>query len=145
MFGEQEKNSMTRIIQKYNSSSECFYYIPASIKTVKITNCETISFGAFHNCVMISSVSLPDSLEILDDYSFCECRGFNNVIIPKEVKTIGNYAFGGNFSSTDFSVEFNGEKLENIGEYAFVNKGGLQDIKIPANVLGSIGNNAFQG
>ena len=63
-----------------------------------------------------------------------------NVIIPKEVTSIGNYAFFGCDHLKSITIP---EDVTSIGEYAFSRCDSLQELTIPEGVT-SIGENAFE-
>ena len=71
-----------------------YYYIPSSIKSVIITG-GNIPKNAFYNCSGLMSITIPDSVTSIGDYSFYECSGLTSVTIPNSVKSIGKSAFEG--------------------------------------------------
>ena len=50
-----------------------YYYIPASIKSITITNQTEIPVAAFNNCYFIETINLPDTVESIGDYAFQNC------------------------------------------------------------------------
>ena len=42
---------------------------------------------------MLKQLTLPDSLENIDDYSFSFCSELTHLVIPDSVKSIGKWAF----------------------------------------------------
>ena len=59
-------------------------------------NCEklsTIANGAFYNCIMLRSLSLPEKLTGIGSSAFYGCARLNEVSIPQGVTSIGAYAF----------------------------------------------------
>ncbi len=69
-----------------------------SALVTKIMPVET--HGAFENSP-ITSVILPDSLDIIGARSFASCLRLTNVVIPASVTTIGYFAFGDCISLTN--------------------------------------------
>lgn len=118
---------------------------------------------AWAPCVIannITSVVLPNSLEIIGDYAFSKCEALNKIIIPDTVTSIGknafsdsrltgldipasvtkigNAAFHGCYGLKNINL---GRGITNIGEDAFY-RCGFEDIVIPINVT-TIGEDAF--
>jgi hypothetical protein len=62
--------------------------------------CETLGNGvnkicehAFFECTKIETITLPESLEVLEDYALNGCESIINITIPERVTTIGEYCF----------------------------------------------------
>lgn len=53
----------------------------------------TDNYGAFEY-TSVTSVVLPESLEVIGARSFAKCRKLTDVVIPASVTSIGYYAFG---------------------------------------------------
>ncbi len=52
--------------------------------------------SAFENCFNLSAISLPSSVQSIDDYAFAKCSGITgNLKIPNQVKSLGEGAFYG--------------------------------------------------
>ena len=71
------------------------------IETVVICyGVSSIGNFAFHSCVNLGSVVLPNSVISIGECAFDGCTGLTSVVIPDSVKNIGNAACGKcNFSS----------------------------------------------
>lgn len=94
---------------------------------------------AFYECTSLSSISLPNVVEV-GDYAFCE-TALESVELP-QAKTIGDYAFAGSYSSSNSKLsEVQIPLVTTIGNYAFNGCKLLNNISIP-NVT-SIGEYAF--
>lgn len=100
----------------------------------------TIGSGAFSS-TKISSISLPNRLSRIEDYSFYKCTSLSgDLILPDSVETIGCEAFE--------DCQFNGrlhlpEQLTTIRHHAIYNCGSfIGDLVIPEK-LTSIANDAF--
>jgi len=52
-----------------------------------------ICVDAFRNCTALNRITLPDSLEIIEDRAFQNCRKLTQIVIPEAVKQIGYRAF----------------------------------------------------
>lgn len=84
----------------------------------------------------IKSISLPDGLTYIDDFSFSGCS-ITSITIPDSVKNIGGRAFSGCLDLTSATI---GGNVTSIGEYAFDYCTNLVSVTIGS---GAIGNGAF--
>ena len=98
-----------------------------------------IGYHAFENCFSVSSITLPSSIQFIDDYAFHGCTA-NTINIPYTVTTIGIGAFKNCSELTSVTLS---SSLINIGTEAFRGCEKLEVIDIDASNLASIGNNAF--
>ena len=95
----------------------------------------------------ITSITLPSTLEVIEDHAFHRHRSVQgNLEIPERVRCIGKYAFEelGDEVRRDFSITLKfaeGSQLKSIGEYAFHNSA-ITSFSLPEQ-LETIGNNAF--
>lgn len=128
--------------------------VPASLKSVIITNATTINRNAFSGCANITNISLPESVVSIGEDAFSGCTSLINIIIDAENE---------NFVSLD-GVLFNKQKTElicyplgkgkietsydipsgvtNLAPYTFNNCTNLINITIPDTVK-TIGEYAF--
>ena len=90
----------------------------------------------------IYTISLPEQLTTICDYAFTNAKHLAAITIPAEVVSIGESAFE-DCRLMD-SVVFAGNKVQEIGAWAFYNCHNLSQITIPEGVT-SIGNGAFYG
>lgn len=86
-----------------------------------------------------STVSVPNTVEVIGESAFEENDVIQKVIIPDSVKQIEEYAFWG---CDRLSTVTLGKGLTEIGDYSFTNCKGLKEMNIPSNVK-SIGIQAF--
>lgn len=79
-------------------------------------DCKVTSIGAhaFHNVDRYTSLSLPDTVESIEEFAFYN-SSFTELVLPSSLKMIANDAF--EFSSLEH-IKVN-NKLETIGERAF--------------------------
>ena len=143
IFGTDSYTGGTGVEQDYygsstSSTTSTTYYIPSSLRSVTVTG-GNILYGAFYNCSMLTSVTIPDSVTSIGDYAFYNCRGLTSVTIGNSVTSIGSYAFDGCLGLTSVTI---GNSVTSIGDYAFSACIGLASLTIPDSVT-SIGNNAF--
>lgn len=54
---------------------------------------ETISLGAFMNCVELREISLPDGIKTIEEYAFAHCQYLNAITLHGSLEYVGNYAF----------------------------------------------------
>ena len=98
----------------------------------------SIGYGAFGNCLKVTSVTLPNSLTTLQGGAFSGCYAMSNVVLSTILVSIGDGAFWGNALT---SVTLPGT-VTTIGPNAYGFNGYLRNITIPSSVT-SIGGNAF--
>lgn len=73
----------------------------AGIHSIWVTGRElaTIDTYAFNKCYSLSSVYIKSSYQIsIGNYAFQHCTGLARCVIRNSVRTIGSYAFSGNYS-----------------------------------------------
>ncbi len=90
-----------------------------------------IKNDAFHGCVGLTDLSLPDSIVFIGDAAFYSCIQLTEIVLPKGIKTIGNSTFYRCSSLTDLSLP-NG--VTSIGEYAFYGCWNLEEIVLPDGI-----------
>ena len=101
----------------------------SGLRAVTIPDSVTIiGDSAFYNCKALTSVSLPDSLTEIERYAFADCIGLTSVTIPDSVTEIGGSAFSGctNLSNVKLS-----KTLKTLGGCAFEDCTSLTSIVIP--------------
>lgn len=143
---EQKKVEVT--YSSYNKYSGTFtspYYgdviIPSTVEHNNQTYTVTkIGHNAFENRPSLTSVTLPETLDSIDYYSFHYCQGLNSIKIPENVKFIGNFAFYDCSGLISITIP---ESMTRIGEYAFSNCKSLSNITFPDNTPISVGESAF--
>ncbi len=89
----------------------------------------------------ITSITFPETLEKIGDYTLYNCSKLTEIVIPASVTSIGISAFYNCSSLTTVTFE-NDSQLESIGAIAF-SYTSLQSIEIPSSVT-IIGRAAFQ-
>jgi len=94
-------------------------YIPASLRSVIITNIYGVPNNAFNGCTGLTSiitpggtgaptgwsVTLPNSITSIGNNAFQGCTGLTDVTIPGNVMSIGSNAFNGCTSLTDITID----------------------------------------
>lgn len=88
---------------------------------------EKICGGAFVNCIGLTNVKLPSSLNYIGDGSFYGCSGLKAISIPNSVKEIDDYAFNGCVGLSEITIP---ESVTRIGTSAFYECSGLKSVNI---------------
>lgn len=114
--------------------------IPSTYNGKPVT---TIGNWAFYYCNVLTSVTLPNTLQTIGKASFAYCSGLTSITIPNSVTSIGEGAFLGNSNVTSLTFEPN-SKLSEIGSQAFAGCSGLTGVTTP-NSVWKIGDGAFAG
>ncbi|MGN0469883.1 MAG: leucine-rich repeat domain-containing protein, partial [Acutalibacteraceae bacterium] len=106
-------------------SDETSIEIPEKIGQYTVS---AIGNSAFKGKTNLKSVTLPDTLKVIDDYAFDCCTNLENITIPDSVEKIGKAAF---FSCTRLkSVDVSGN-LKTVGDGAFYDCLSLESISLP--------------
>ncbi len=115
--------------------------IPATVKDSEGNTYSVTSIGtsAFHNCSSITSVTIPNTIKIIEDSGFSGCSSMESIYIPNSVKTIGRWSFG---DCSKLSTVIIGNSVETIEEYAFANCYRIKSLRLPRS-LKTIGDNGL--
>ena len=145
IFGTSSYTGGTAVCQYYYGYSTSrttydTYYIPSSLRSVTVTG-GNILYGAFYNCSMLTSITIPDSVTSIGSSAFYGCSGLTSITIPDSVTSIRESAFEGCISLTSITIP---DSVTSIGSSAFDGCTGLTSITIPDSVT-SIGDYAFSG
>ena len=164
IFGQSPSDTGIKVKQYYTPSSAVENYIPASLRSVVITDETELGHGAFYGCYMLTNVIIPNSVTNIASYAFYGCSGLTSMIIPDGVQSISSNMFNGclrlngvvmpDSISTIESYAFNGctnltniaipGGVKNIGDSVFQSCSGMTSIVIPDGVI-SIGSSSFSG
>jgi len=88
------------------------------ITSVSIPNSVTvIQNNAFRGCTGLTSITIPASVEIIYQNAFQNCTGLTSINIPSSVHSINSSAFAGCTNLT--SVTFNGTSYRNTTTNSF--------------------------
>ena len=139
IFGAESYEGGDATVQYYGAASFATYYIPASLRTVKIA-AGNVFYGAFYGCSKLTSVTLPATATSIGDDAFYGCSELTSLAIPSAVTTIGEEAFMKCASLR--SVSFSGSALRVIGRQAFAECAALTSMMIPSGVT-SLGESVF--
>ena len=123
------------------SGTELIQYAPsltASSYTAP-NNVETISEGAFFNC-SLESVTLPDSLHIIEGNAFNFCSSLTSINLPINLQSIGFFAFSSCSSLTSLTLP---ASVTSIGNEAFTFCRKLESITFLSTTPPTVGSNIF--
>lgn len=131
------------------------YSIPQnSLQTVVLTSGERISGTAFRNCDSLTSVTLPGSLNSIEEGAFSDCNELENVYYMGGIAEWCVITGLGEIMAEEFTVYVDGkipsgdmvipDGVATIEAYAFYGCDGLTSLVIPDSVTG-IGSSAFYG
>ncbi len=137
----------------------------ANITTVDLSKTSITTTPSFQNCSLLETVSLPSTLETINEYTFANCDNLQSIdlsgtsvkgidswafdgcdnlttiVFPSTLETIGNDAF--NSCRKIQEIDLSHTKLNSIGNSAFYNNYELQSVSFPSSVK-KIGNYAFE-
>ncbi len=123
-----------------------------------------IGYGAFSDCLDITSVIMPDTVTEIGVGAFNCCLSMSYIYIPDSVVTIKNSAFSGCSSLTEINLPSGITSIENdilmgcdsltyiripenvtyIGQYSFWDSLGITTLELPIS-LKTISDGAFEG
>lgn len=103
----------------------------------------SIEGNVFNHCENLTSVEGFDKLKIssIGSYTFCGCKNLSSITLPNTVKMIDTYAFWQCSALSTITIP---ENVTSIGFHAFDACSGLATVVLPKNVP-SIGEGAFYG
>ncbi len=111
-----------------------------SLTSITIPNSVTlIEYRAFQGCTSLTSITIPNSVTSIRSSIFSGCSSLTSITIPNSVTSIGDNAFRECTSLTSITIP---NTVTTIGTYAFRECTSLTSITIPNSVT-SIAGNAF--
>lgn len=90
-------------------------------------NVSSIGEGAFAFCSDLTSVSMPNSVTIIDYMAFYGCSSLTSILLPDALLNIGSYAFDGCNGLTSVTIP---HSVTTIGANAFNACNGLTSVHI---------------
>lgn len=114
----------------------------ANIATVDLSKTSITTTPSFQNCSSLETVSLPSTLETINEYTFANCGNLRSIDLSgTNVKKIDSWAFEGCDNLTTIVFP---STLETIGSSAFNSCMKIQEIDLSNTKLTTIGEYAFQ-
>lgn len=151
-------NSTKRYIKKikFEEGSQCGYIgayaFYGDFNLLEVENMpadvgNNIGQYAFGYCFNLKEINLPGNLTKIRKGTFLSCSALNTEkqwtsFLPKNIESIGDYAFKDCYSMIGLLDLTKYKKLLSIGKYAFYNCHNILAVDIPKNVT-SIGDYAF--
>lgn len=99
----------------------------------------TIGSDAFAYCDKLTSVTIPESVQSIEEGSFSGCKNLSHIVIPEGITKIGRSAFMGCSSLVITRLP---NSIKTIEPFTFSNCYSLQTVVIPEGVT-EIGNSSF--
>ena len=101
----------------------------------------SVADRAFYGCKELESVEIPDSVESIGGFVFCDCENLSKVKLPAGLTKINTYTFKGCKSLEHIELP---DSITTIGDWAFYNCEKLSAIDFPSG-LRVLKGGAFQG
>lgn len=86
--------------------------------------------GAFYEKGNITTITMSNHITEIEDFAFYKCTSLSNLVLSKNIKTIGNRVFG----YTQVQTLNLGQKLEKLGEDCFIGCPNLEIITLENSV-----------
>ncbi|MGN0654617.1 MAG: leucine-rich repeat protein [Oscillospiraceae bacterium] len=102
--------------------------IPAKLGGYPVTK---IGSYAFAENTGLTSITIPDSVTIIESGAFIYCPGLTKVVLSNKLKSIGEWAFNSCSGLTGITIP---DSVTSIGDYAFSGCKKLKNIKHSANI-----------
>ena len=94
----------------------------------------------FEDCVKLTKISMPSTLESIGDSAFYDCYGLTKVVLPNSVKSLGKGCF---WCCKNMTTLVLSNQLEYVDQLAFFYCQQLQYITLP-NSVRFVGSEAFR-
>ena len=110
----------TEILCYPNAKADEHYEIPDGVNNV--------AYGAFKDCINLTSVTIPDSVTEINKYAFCGCSGLSGIVIPDSVTSTGSQVFENCTGLKEVTIP---DTLTDLGYGLFRYCSGLKKITLP--------------
>lgn len=108
----------------YSAFTEC-----KGLKHVRFNHSLPLTQWSFSGCVNLETVDLGDGIVDIGNGTFFECKALEKVVIPPQVKSIGEDVFHNCYALREVYV---GDNVTSIGKAAFWGDSGLRTISLPS-------------
>lgn len=95
--------------------------------------CDSIGDSAYHSCLSLILVIMPDSVTRLGDGAFEGCLNLVSIVIPPHVRTIGEFAFFQCASLVSIVIP---DSVYRLGPNVFQSCFSLVSVYLPATLTG---------
>jgi len=125
-----------------------YYYVPASLTSVTVTDQTVVPTAAFNGCNSINTITFTSTLNGIGIASFQNCTSLskfnseqeNTLCLYGKNASVGNYAFNGCSTVENILLD---ENVNVLGDYAFANCVNVKEINLNDSIS-SIGAYAFK-
>ena len=139
---EQIFNSQTREVVLPKTIKKISCRFPSSLETITIPDSVTlIDCCAFLGCSSLKEITIPDSVTSIRYGTFLGCSSLKEITIPDSVTEIGDSAFERCSSLKEITIP---DSVTSIGPDAFSDCSSLKEITIPDSVI-FINSSVFKG
>lgn len=114
-------------------------FAPIGAKEIQIPNTVTDIYDCFQNCDELEYISIPDSVQTMNNETFKGCKNLKSLAIGTGLKAIPKHCAEG-CTNLKYLFLYGSRSIE---EFAFRNCSSLQTITIP-NTVETIKQNAFE-
>ena len=99
----------------------------------------SIGASAFNGCRGLQNINMHDAISNIGSHAFMNCKSLSEITIPKETAEINNSVFEGCTSLKQVNMH---NDITSIGRHAFMDCHALENLTLPKN-LTTIGSEAF--
>ncbi|MDE6865301.1 MAG: leucine-rich repeat domain-containing protein [Alistipes sp.] len=147
LLAQFDAEAITELTVKGNLNSDDIYALRDNLPNLAVLDLESVDLedlpgGSFYEKTTLTTVRLPKNLKTIGTFAFSGCSGLTSVVLPKNLTTIGKSAFYGCSGLTGELVIPQG--VTSIERAAFNLCRSLTSVVIPQGVT-SIGEYAFSG
>ena len=134
---------------KYLYITETKYTIPSAYKGLPVTKIGSNNNAVFRDCKNLTSITIPDSVTYIGEYTFSGCSSLTSVTVDKNnttYKSENNCILSKDGKTLNLGCKSSiiPNSVTSIGNSAFSGRSSLTSITIPNSVT-SIGKSAFGG
>ena len=120
---------------------EAFHFCKSLKRVTLPDSLEIIEDSAFYGCKSLEELVVPEGVRVLRKNAFCICESLKRVTLPDSLEIIEDSAFYGCKSLETVAL---GKGLRKVEDYAFSGCEFLKDVRFPEG-LREIGSSSFRG